>query len=107
MSREAIGAGRPVPDLAQAAQKYAAHLGSSRLSNFKGIYIVASLTEAIAQAYNCMPLHDVQALAAYRAMRQLGQIPSNVLLLILYALSILFKVFQTLLIPIVYVISHS
>jgi hypothetical protein len=30
MSREAIGAGRPVPELAWAAQNYAALIGSSR-----------------------------------------------------------------------------
>jgi hypothetical protein len=70
MSREAIGAGRPVPELARAAQNYAARMGNSRPSNFKGIYIVASLTEAIAQAYERMPVHDGQALAAYSAMRE-------------------------------------
>jgi hypothetical protein len=70
MSREAIGAGRPVPELAWAAQNYAARLGGSRPANFKGIYIVASLTEAIAQAYDRMPTHDEHALAAFRAMRE-------------------------------------
>jgi hypothetical protein len=68
MSREAIGAGRPVPKLAHAASRYAARFGNSRPANFKGIYIVASLTEAIAQTYDRMPVHDDQALAAYRAM---------------------------------------
>jgi hypothetical protein len=70
MSREAIGAGRPVPELAWAAQNYAARIGSTRPANYKGIYIVASLTEAIAQAYDCMPVRDGQALAAYSAMRE-------------------------------------
>jgi hypothetical protein len=70
MSREAIGAGRPVPELAWAAQNYAARIGNSHPANYEGIYIVASLTEAIAQAYDRMSVHDEQALAAYRAMRE-------------------------------------
>jgi hypothetical protein len=70
MSREAIGAGRAVPELMRAAKTYAARFGNSRPANFKGSYIVASLTEAIAQAYDRMPVHDDQALAAYRAMRE-------------------------------------
>ena len=56
--------------MAWAAQNYAARIGSSRPANYKGINIVASLTEAIAQAYDRMPVHDEQALAAYRAMRE-------------------------------------
>jgi hypothetical protein len=56
--------------LAWAAQNYAARIGSARPANYKGIHIVASLTEATAQAYNRMPVHDEQALIAYRAMRE-------------------------------------
>jgi hypothetical protein len=70
MSREAIGSASPVPELAWAASNYATRLGNLRPANFKGIYIVASLTEAIAQAYDHMPLCDEHALAAYRAMRE-------------------------------------
>lgn len=74
MSRNAhfmLGAGHAVPEIAAAAQRYAAGVGSNyrRPASFGGIVTTPQMQESLAAAYHALPSYDRRAEPAFRAMR--------------------------------------
>jgi hypothetical protein len=74
MSRQAhfmLGAGHAVPEIAAAAQRYAAGVGSNyrRPASFGGIVTTPQMQQSLADAYHALPSYDPAAEPAFRAMR--------------------------------------
>lgn len=67
-----LGAGHAVPELAQAAQRYAAGVNRSPLRrpiSYGGTVTTPEMQESLARAYEALPAHDPRAEQAYGAMR--------------------------------------
>lgn len=66
-----LGAGHGIPEIAAAAEQYAAPAGSPlrRPSSYGGTVITPEMQSSLARAYSALPNHDPAALPAYGAMR--------------------------------------
>lgn len=66
-----LGAGHAVPEIAAAATRYAAGVGSNlrRPASYGGIVTTPQMQESLAAAYHALPSHDRRAEPAFRAMR--------------------------------------
>jgi hypothetical protein len=67
-----LGAGHAVPEIAAAATRYAAGVGSNyrRPASYGGIVTTPQMQQSLAEAYHRLPLHDPAAEPAFHAMRK-------------------------------------